>query len=49
MKDAGVHTIDLYTFTRNLGDDVFCDHVHFNENVSSMQAAFIAGYLNSMR
>jgi lysophospholipase L1-like esterase len=49
MKEAGVSVIDLYTFTKNLGEDVFCDHVHFNENVRRMQAAFIAGYLGSMR
>ena len=45
MKAAGVRVIDLYTFTRNLGADVFCDHAHFHEQVREKQAAFIAGWL----
>jgi lysophospholipase L1-like esterase len=48
MQDAGVPSIDLYTFTNNLGDDVYCDHVHFHKHVREKQAAFIAGYLNAM-
>ena len=48
MADAGVPSIDLYTFTNNLDDDVYCDHVHFHENVREKQAAFIAGYLNAI-
>jgi lysophospholipase L1-like esterase len=45
MHAAGVPTIDLHTFTINLGPDVFCDHVHFHESVRAQQAAFIAGWL----
>jgi hypothetical protein len=44
-QEAGVYTIDLYGFTRGLGGDLFCDHVHFAERVREMQAAFIAGHL----
>ena len=29
MADAGIPMIDLHTFTVNLGDDLYCDHVHF--------------------
>ncbi len=45
MRPAGVPQIDLYTFTRNLGPDVYVDHVHFSEQVSARQAALIAGFL----
>ena len=45
MSDARVPSIDLYTFTANLGGDLFCDHVHFRENVRERQAAFIAGWI----
>jgi lysophospholipase L1-like esterase len=43
--EAGVPTIDLYGFTRGLGGDLFCDHVHYHERVRELQAAFIAGHL----
>jgi len=43
--EAGVPTIDLYGFTRTLGGDLFCDHVHYHERVRELQAAFIAGHL----
>ena len=45
MERSGVPIIDLYTFTRNLGKDLFLDHVHFHEHVREKQAAFIAGWL----
>lgn len=45
MRDAGVPVIDLYTFTLNLGEDLYCDHVHFQVPVREKQAAFIAGWL----
>lgn len=45
MAAAAVPSIDLHTFTRNLGDDLFCDHVHFREPIRQQQAAFIAGWL----
>ena len=45
MRLSKVPSIDLYTFTRNLGPDVYCDHVHFHEHVREKQAAYIAGWL----
>jgi len=45
MTAAGVPIIDLYTFTLNLGPDLYCDHVHFKEPIREKQAAFIAGWL----
>lgn len=45
MRTAGVPLIDLHTFTRNLGADVYLDHVHFHPTVCAAQAAFIAGSL----
>jgi hypothetical protein len=45
MQERGIATIDLFTFTRNLGPDVHADHVHFTAEVRAQQAAFIAGHL----
>ena len=45
MTAAGVPLVDLFTFTRNLSPDLFCDHVHFTEPVRRLQAAFLAGWL----
>lgn len=48
MAEAGVAVIDLYTFTANLGPDLYIDHVHFNDAVRMQQAAFIGGRLFSL-
>lgn len=45
MAAHGVPSIDLHTFTLNLGGELYCDHVHFHEPVRRQQAAFIAGWL----
>lgn len=45
MAEHGIPVIDLFTFTCNLGQDLYCDHVHFVEAVRVQQAAFIAGRL----
>ena len=45
MKKAGVPSLDLYTFTKSLGSDLYCDHAHFHEHIREKQAAFIAGWL----
>lgn len=37
--------IDLFTFTQKLGNEQFIDHVHYNESTRSLQAAYIAGFL----
>ncbi|WFB37858.1 SGNH/GDSL hydrolase family protein [Kiritimatiellota bacterium B12222] len=47
MKEAGIPIIDLFGFTQNLGDDLYCDHVHFNDHIREKQASFIAGWLNA--
>ncbi|MCQ4924028.1 SGNH/GDSL hydrolase family protein [Tissierella carlieri] len=46
MKEYNIPYIDIYNFTKNLGTDIYLDHVHFKEEVKKLQAAFIAGYLN---
>jgi len=46
MRQAGVPMIDLYTFTHNLGPDLYCDHVHFHEAIRTQQGAFIAGWVH---
>ena len=46
MTDRHVPIIDLFSFTRNLGEDIYLngtDHVHFNERAAAQQAAFLAG------
>lgn len=48
MKDFNISYIDLYSFTKSLGMNIYCDHVHFKEDIRRLQAAFIAGYLNSI-
>ncbi len=45
IAGAGFPSIDLHEFTKRLGGSPFCDHVHFNEDVRRLQAAFIAGHL----
>jgi lysophospholipase L1-like esterase len=45
MREHGITTIDLFTFTCNLGPAVYIDHVHFTDEVRAQQAAFIAGHL----
>ncbi len=45
MAEAGVPIVDLYTFTVNLGGDLYCDHVHFHRHIREKQAVFIAGWL----
>ena len=42
MAAAGVPALDLFSFTRSLEPDLYCDHVHFREEVRARQAAFIA-------
>ncbi|NBI05553.1 SGNH/GDSL hydrolase family protein [Senegalia massiliensis] len=46
MKEYNIPYIDIYNFTKNLGVDIYSDHVHFKDNIKKLQAAFIAGYLN---
>ncbi len=45
MRQANVPIIDLYKFSMSLGEDIYCDHVHFKEEIRRLQAAFIAGQL----
>ncbi|MBT3378542.1 MAG: SGNH/GDSL hydrolase family protein [Lentisphaerae bacterium] len=48
MADRTVPVIDLFSFTRKLGEDIYLngtDHVHFNDTAAAQQAAFLAGWL----
>lgn len=49
MAKQGVKVIDLYGFTKILGQDIYLDHIHFKEGTRKLQAAFIAGYLNCIK
>lgn len=46
MEEYKIRKIDLYTFTENLPEPRYLngtDNVHYNEETSALQAAFIAG------
>ena len=45
MVDAGIPSIDLYNFTLGLGPDLYCDHVHFHDDIREKQGIYIAGWL----
>lgn len=47
FRQRHVPVINLYDFTAQLGENHYIDHVHFDESTRMLQAAFIAGYLNS--
>lgn len=42
-----VAIIDLFSFTQKLGKEQFIDHVHYNESTRSLQAAYLAGFLQN--
>lgn len=46
MRRHEILCIEMYDFTKTLGDDIYSDHVHFKDEIRKLQAAFIAGYLN---
>lgn len=53
MKSVGIPSIDLYNFTLGLCEiperleDLIIDHVHFKQEISQLQAAYIAGWLEA--
>ncbi|MGL4453188.1 MAG: SGNH/GDSL hydrolase family protein [Sarcina sp.] len=47
MENKDVEIIDLYSFTKDLGKDIYCDHVHFTNEVRRLQSVFITGYLSN--
>lgn len=49
MIKENIKTIDLYNFTKGFGEKVYCDHVHFKEDIRKLQAEYIAGYLNNFK
>ncbi|MFP4522628.1 MAG: SGNH/GDSL hydrolase family protein [Fibrobacterota bacterium] len=49
MHKMNVPSIDLCSFTLNLSDDLFCDHVHFKEEIRALQGVFIAGWMVNYR
>ncbi|PKO15097.1 MAG: lipase [Chloroflexi bacterium HGW-Chloroflexi-10] len=48
MAEMNIETIDLYNFTKSLEGKLYCDHVHFTDSVTQLQAAFIAGALHAL-
>ncbi|MBU3191837.1 SGNH/GDSL hydrolase family protein [Clostridium bowmanii] len=46
MEQYNIPYIDMYNFTKNLGTDIYSDHVHFKEEIRQLQAKLIADYLN---
>lgn len=48
MSANGVPIIDLNRFTANQGgDEIYCDHVHFTEEIRARQAAFLGGWITA--
>lgn len=45
MDKGAALSIDLYGFTKTLGPDAYCDHVHFHDSVREQQANYIAALL----
>lgn len=49
FREHRIPCLDLYRFTRVFGHSAYSDHVHFTDEISRLQAAYIAGYLESRR
>ena len=45
MERYNIYTIDLYSFCGEIEGNIYCDHVHFAEEVRMLQASFIAGHI----
>lgn len=45
MTQHRIPMIDLHNFTLELGEDLYCDHVHFHEHIREKQAQLIADWL----
>ncbi|HBL78027.1 MAG TPA: lipase [Prolixibacteraceae bacterium] len=43
-----IPVIDLHSFTKQLGEEQFTDHVHYKEPARALQAAFIAGAVRTI-
>jgi hypothetical protein len=43
-----IPSIDLYSFTKQLGTETFIDHVHYDEPTRTLQAAYIAGFVQKI-
>jgi lysophospholipase L1-like esterase len=43
-----IPSIDLYTFSKQQGMEHIADHVHFDEPTRALQAAYIAGFVQSI-
>ena len=48
MRLKNIPIIDLHSFTSNLDEDLYCDHVHFHQSIRQQQAAYIAGCLSGL-
>jgi len=44
-KEFDIPIIDLYTFSKNLGEEQIRDHVHYTPNAQTLQASYIAGFV----
>jgi hypothetical protein len=47
MRERGIPILDLYSFSRKLGEEAFFDHVHYTDEVMKLQAAYLTGYLHA--
>ncbi|WP_168123833.1 SGNH/GDSL hydrolase family protein [Paenibacillus sp. HB172176] len=44
----GIPQADLYSFTQAFGDEAYCDHVHYKDEVRRLQAAYLAGVVDTL-
>lgn len=43
MGESGAAVLDLYGFTLSFGEQAFCDHVHYHDDIRRRQADYLAG------
>ncbi|WP_297636258.1 SGNH/GDSL hydrolase family protein [uncultured Clostridium sp.] len=46
MEEKNIKIIDLNRYTKALGTEIYCDHVHFKSEIRMLQANFIINSLN---
>ena len=48
MAGSGIQIIPLYSYANSLGENAYCDHIHFNESTREKQAEFISVHLEEL-
>ncbi|MDQ8194508.1 SGNH/GDSL hydrolase family protein [Coraliomargarita sp. SDUM461004] len=48
MRHANIPVVDLHGFTASIGEDLYIDHVHYNEKARSLQASYLSGHIERL-